>query len=85
MKPCAEECFEEKKSCKKSDCRQWIKYDEDLNCAQVAVKKNGCMTLKEVAKRLGVSYVRITQIEKTALSKLRKKVFTKDKTNYNNE
>ena len=85
MKPCAKEHFEKKKSCNKCECRSWIKYEEDLNCTDVALKKNGCMTLKEVAKRLGVSYVRITQIEKTALSKLRKKVFTKDKTNYNNE
>lgn len=85
MKTCAKECLDKKSSCKQKDCRQWIKYEEDHNCAHVAVKKNGPMTLKEVAKRLGVSYVRITQIEKSALSKLRKKVFTKDNTNYNNE
>ena len=85
MNSCAIKCLKYSKACSQISCRQWIRYREDLNCAQVAVKKNGSMTLKEVAKRLGVSYVRITQIEKSALSKLRKKVFSKEYTNYNSK
>jgi DNA-directed RNA polymerase specialized sigma subunit len=43
----------------------------------VAVKKNGSMTLTEVAKRLKYSHVRISQIEKVALRKLQKKFLEK--------
>jgi len=85
MKRCAEECMKKNKACGEKNCRDWIDYKQDLNCVEVAVKKNGSMTLKEVGKRLSVSYVRVTQIEKAALQKIRKKAFTKDSTNYYNE
>jgi DNA-directed RNA polymerase specialized sigma subunit len=38
------------------------------------VKKNGNLTLKEVAKRIGVSHVRIKQIQDVALKKINKKI-----------
>ena len=60
--------------CKNKDCRQWIDYPEDENCVLVAVKKNGKMTLRECSKRLGVSYVRVKQIQDRALIKLEKKL-----------
>lgn len=82
MKQCAEECFLANKACSQLHCRLWVNYKEDLNCAQIAVEKNGAMTLKEVAKRLDISYVRVAQLEKAALRKLRKKAFTKNNTNY---
>ena len=45
---------------------------EDLNCVLEAVKKNNNsgLTLREVADRLGVSFVRIKQIESAAIKKL---------------
>tara|TARA_R110002074_G_scaffold39852_1_gene107024 strand:+ start:2886 stop:3143 length:258 start_codon:yes stop_codon:yes gene_type:complete len=85
MNNCAEECVKKKKSCRKKSCRKWIDYKQDLNCTEIAVQKNGAMTLKEVGKRLNLSYVRITQLEKAALQKMGKKAFTKDSTNYYNE
>ena len=76
MNECARKCMKEDKKCQKKECRRWIDYGEDLNCVEIAVKKNSAMTLHEVAKRLGISYVRVSQIEKHALTKLQKKVFT---------
>tara|TARA_R100000008_G_C3537435_1_gene142841 strand:+ start:331 stop:513 length:183 start_codon:yes stop_codon:yes gene_type:complete len=51
----------------------WIDYEEDLNCTLITVRKHGNLTLREVAVREGVSFVRIKQIEQKALEKLKKK------------
>ena len=69
---CFKQCESANESCKEKGCRLWIDYDEDLNCTMVAVNKHpeGNMTLREVADRLGVSFVRIKQIEEKALNKL---------------
>jgi len=75
MKICAEECVKDKECCKKKECRLWIEYGEDLNCTEIAIKKNGFMTLKQVGERLGISYVRVTQIEKEVLKKIQKNNF----------
>jgi len=56
------------------ECRSWIEYEEDLNCIHEAIRKNGNMTLREVSERLGVSFVRIKQIEEKALKKLSKMI-----------
>lgn len=82
MKLCAEICLKNNESCCQNECRNWINFDEDLNCVEIAVEKNGPMILHEVAKRLDISYVRVAQIEKVALSKLQKKAFTQEDTNY---
>ena len=71
MKKCVDKIGE---ICQNKECRQWIDYSEDNNCVLVAVEKNGRMTLRECAKRLGVSYVRVKQIEDKALKKLEKKL-----------
>lgn len=70
---CLEEAKHNKKCCQKKECRQWINYEDDLNCTLEAIAKNENipMTLREVAQRLGVSFVRIKQIEDAALKKLR--------------
>jgi len=60
--------------CQNKNCRYWIDYPEDLNCVFVAVEKHGPMTLAETAKRLGLSLVRISQIEKNTLNRLSKKI-----------
>tara|TARA_Y100000593_G_C4167402_1_gene265139 strand:- start:500 stop:664 length:165 start_codon:yes stop_codon:yes gene_type:complete len=49
-------------------------YQEDLNCALVCVEEHGALTLKEVAKRIGVSYVRVKQIQDKAIEKINKKM-----------
>jgi hypothetical protein len=70
---CKEECNETGLSCQNKACRQWIDYDEDLNCCLIAVDKNGPMTLDDVSKRIGLSLVRIKQIEQIALEKAKKR------------
>ena len=58
-------------SCDKTDCRNWMDYEEDLNCAIICARKheNG-LSLREVADRMGVSFPRVSQIEHAAFKKL---------------
>ena len=58
------------KPCGECKCRQWLDYEEDLNCTLVAVDKHGPMTLRETGDRLGISFVRVKQIQDVALAKL---------------
>jgi len=69
---CYKQCESSNESCKEKECRLWIDYENDLNCTMVAVNNHpeGNMTLREVADRIGVSFVRIKQIEEKALNKL---------------
>ena len=62
------------KDCSEENCRCWIDYPEDNNCILESIEKNGKMTLAEVAKRLGLSIVRVSQIEKQAIKKLSKRI-----------
>tara|TARA_Y100000592_G_scaffold99255_1_gene174641 strand:+ start:12577 stop:12807 length:231 start_codon:yes stop_codon:yes gene_type:complete len=69
------ECQSEKgEMCSKENCRYWIDYPEDNNCVLEAVRKHGNLTLDECAKRLKISLVRVSQIEKQALKKLYKRI-----------
>tara|TARA_Y100000034_G_C6885035_1_gene406228 strand:+ start:1814 stop:2050 length:237 start_codon:yes stop_codon:yes gene_type:complete len=74
MKDCVSKCVELSVSCPNKDCRQWIEYEDDLNCTFVTVSKHGRITLREVAKRMGVSFVRIKQIEQKALGRLKRQM-----------
>lgn len=70
---CKSECLESGLACSNSTCRHHISYDEDLNCSLISIDKNGDMTLQEISKRMGLSLVRIKQIEEKALAKINKK------------
>ena len=59
MRECAKKCSEKKKKCNQQDCRLWIDY-------------NPSMTLDEVSKRLGISLVRVKQIQDKAVQKMQK-------------
>jgi len=72
LRECSERCIELEVDCPVTDCRQWISYADDLNCTLIAVDKHGKMTLREVSERLGVSFVRIKQIQDKALLKASK-------------
>jgi len=64
-------------ACEEKDCRLWINHEKDLNCTLIAIENNkgDSMTLREVGERMGVSFVRIKQIEDVALKKLEKTGF----------
>lgn len=74
MIDCVKECRDNNKPCENKQCRKWIDYEEDLNCCLVTIEdnKNDGLTLHETAKRVGLSFVRVRQIEKQAVAKLSK-------------
>ena len=74
MRECAKLCQKLDVSCPNTDCRMYLDYEDDLNCTLVAVEKHGAMTLRDLAPRLGVSFVRVKQIEDTIMKKLRKRM-----------
>ena len=69
---CKDNIIGKESPCCKKECRNWIDYKEDLNCCLVSIDKHGQMTLMQVAERLGVSHVRIKQIQDKVLIKLKK-------------
>jgi len=72
---CMTACKRSKVSCPNSECKHWIDYEEDLNCTLVAVDKHeGGLTLREIGERLRISFVRVCQIEKAAVQKLKKRI-----------
>lgn len=71
---CAKMCKEYDVTCPNSDCRSWIDYEEDLNCTHIAVEKHGCMTLRQIGVREGVTHVAVKYIVDSAGTKLRKKL-----------
>ena len=83
MKKCAKDAMENDHICDREHCRLWMNYSKDLNCADISIKKHGRLGLKEVGERLGISYVRVSQIEKEAFKKLKKKNFELEDTIYN--
>lgn len=72
IKECASTCIEKEVSCDFKECKHWMNFEEDHNCDLVSIKKHGSLTLREVGDRLGVSYVRIKQIEDVAIKKIKK-------------
>lgn len=69
---CSKKCMELGVSCPVKDCRDWIDYEEDYNCTSIAIGRHGNMTLREIADRMHVSFVRIKQIEDKTLEKIHK-------------
>ena len=69
---CTKTCFKLETSCPNKDCGMWIDAEADYNCTHGAVLNHGKLTLREIADRMGVSFVRICQIEKKATQKLYK-------------
>ena len=71
---CAKSCLKNGEMCSKQECRMWINYEKDQNCSLVSIYQNGKLSLEEVSRRIGVSFVRVSQIEKQALKKLFKRI-----------
>ena len=72
MKKCLQTCKELETPCPIHECRYWIDYPQDTNCTFDTIYRHGNLTLREVAERLGISYVRVKQIQDKALKKIKK-------------
>ena len=70
MKKCLETCRKLKTACPIEDCRYWINFEEELNCTFESVRAHNSMTLREVAERLNISYVRVKQIQDEVINKI---------------
>ena len=68
--------FQEKKcsGCKIKDCRYWIKNKESGNCVIVGAKKKE-WTLQDIGDVFGVTRMRICQIEKAVIKKIKRKLY----------
>ena len=56
--------------CKNKTCRQWFKNEEHRNCAIIAAE-HGPMTLQRIGDLFSLTRMRICQIEKNAMKKIR--------------
>lgn len=67
-------CFNEtktlKKPCQNERCRMWLNCSNKLNCTIIAAE-DGPRTLQEIGDLHGLTRMRICQIEKSALKKLK--------------
>lgn len=73
-------CFEayekNKVLCEQNECRQWINSDKHYNCTIVVannVPPGKKMKLEDIGDIMGLSKMRICQIEKNAESKFKKR------------
>ena len=68
-------CFEysakNNQKCKNKSCRYWVKCSEYNNCTLIIAKKRENMTLESIGNIFGITRMRICQIEKRAIQKLK--------------
>ena len=67
---CLETCKKLKTPCPLKDCRYWLNYEDEFNCVFESINKHDTLTLRQVGERLGISYVRVKQIEDQILNKI---------------
>tara|TARA_B100000282_G_C31591245_1_gene425779 strand:- start:142 stop:369 length:228 start_codon:yes stop_codon:yes gene_type:complete len=65
-----------KKECVNKSCRYWIDNKKSQSCCIIAASKEKSYTLEDIGKFFNITRMRICQIEKKALSKV-KEVFLK--------
>lgn len=70
---CSRECMANNTDCDNRECRLWIDFKGEHNCSLISIYRNGGMTLRQVAERLGISFARVKQIETKALEKIKKR------------
>jgi len=69
---CYKTCQSCDKSCDKMNCRFWLDDDKNLNCTIIAAAK-GPMPLQEIGRILNLTRMRICQIEKKIVNKIKLK------------
>ena len=70
QKTCFSNCKRNKELCKNTSCRSWFESKDNLNCAVIAAEA-GPMTLQKIGDLFGLTRMRICQIEKNAIKKIR--------------
>ena len=73
-KKCFQMCVDADITCPVKDCRFWIDYKKDLNCTIICANQNGPLSLREVADRMGVSFVRVKQVQDITVGKFIKRL-----------
>jgi len=72
---CAQQCMKDSECCEATKCRFNIDFEEEYNCCLISVYINGPLSLRQVAKREGISFSRVKQIENQTLFKMKKNNF----------
>lgn len=76
-KECWEVCQAQDLTCNKRSCRYWIKGQKEFkNCTLIAASE-GPFTLQKVGDLLGLTRMRVCQLEKRAIAKIESLLFTK--------
>ena len=70
MKKCKTGVLLRNKPCEECKCRMWLDYESDLNCTLIAVDKHGPLNLRQIGERLGISFVRVKQLQDVAIAKI---------------
>jgi hypothetical protein len=74
---CYELHRESPSSCKNTECKYWIKHRESNNCVIISADK-GPMTLQSIGDIFGITRMRVCQIEKKILSKIKPFILNKN-------
>lgn len=62
-----------KKACSKKSCRYWLESKQNQNCTVICTK-SGPKTLQDIGKFYDITRMRVCQIEKNIINKIKKRV-----------
>ena len=62
------------KHCQKNNCRYWVASKGSGNCTLIKAKK-GPSTLQEIGELFNITRMRVCQIEKTIINKIKKRAY----------
>ena len=74
---CYELHRESSSPCKKTSCKYWIDHKQCNNCVIISAD-NGPMTLQSIGDIFGITRMRVCQIEKKILSKIKPFILNKN-------
>ena len=70
---CLQELMKKNGACSNTSCKHHFESSENLNCSIIAAG-GGPYTLQEIGNHFGLSRMRICQIEKNIINKLKEKL-----------
>jgi len=74
---CVKKIRDSNSPCQEKTCRHWLSCKKELNCSIIAAEE-GPKTLQEIGDYYGISRMRICQIEKSLIEKLKNSKFFKE-------